>query len=77
MDLAVARLEDWMRRYYHKVDYDIGSSGVRDLTIRELREICEFELSELDSLIFHDSEPLRSWSPTAQARPSTWSCTRC
>jgi capreomycidine synthase len=58
MDLALARLEDWMRLYYHNVDYDIGSSGVRDLTMRELRDICGFELSELDSLIFHDSEPL-------------------
>lgn len=47
-----------MRSYYHNVDYDIGSSGVRDLTVAELREICGFELSELDSLIFHDSEPL-------------------
>ena len=58
MDLPVARLEDWMRRYYHNVDHDIGSSGVRDVTVAELREICGFELSDLDSIIFHDSEPL-------------------
>lgn len=58
MDLALARLEDWMRSYYHNVDHDIGSSGVRDLTMAELREICEFELTDLDRLIFHDSEPL-------------------
>lgn len=58
MDLAVARLEAWMRSYYHNVDYDIGSSGVRDLTVAELRALCGFELSELNSLIFHDSEPL-------------------
>lgn len=58
MDLAIARLEAWMRDYYHNVDYDIGSSGVRDLTVAELRSICGFDLSELDSLIFHDSEPL-------------------
>ncbi|TMR99700.1 capreomycidine synthase [Nonomuraea basaltis] len=45
-----------MRLYYHKVDHDIGSSGVRDLTIEELRTMCGFELSELDSMIFHDSE---------------------
>ena len=45
-----------MRSYYHNVDYDIGSSGVRDLTMAELREICGFDLSELDRLIFHDSE---------------------
>jgi capreomycidine synthase len=58
MDLAIARLEAWMRSYYHNVDYDIGSSGVRDLTVAELRSVCGFELSELDSLVFHDSEPL-------------------
>jgi capreomycidine synthase len=58
MNLAVAKLEAWMRSYYHNVDYDIGSSGVRDLTVAELRDICGFELSELDSLVFHDSEPL-------------------
>ncbi|MFD5461538.1 capreomycidine synthase [Kitasatospora sp. NPDC127059] len=56
--LPVAKLEDWMRRYYHEVDHDIGSSGVRDLTIAELRGICGFDLSELDPLILHDSEPL-------------------
>jgi capreomycidine synthase len=58
MDLPVARLEDWMRRYYHNVDYDIGSSGVRDLTVAELREVCGFDLAALGSLVFHDSEPL-------------------
>jgi capreomycidine synthase len=56
MNLAIARLEAWMRSYYHNVDYDIGSSGVRDLSMAELREICGFELAELDPLIFHDSE---------------------
>jgi capreomycidine synthase len=56
MDIALAKLEEWMRDYYHKVDYDIGSSGVRDLTIAELRALCGFELSELDPMIFHDSE---------------------
>ena len=56
MDIATAKLEAWMRDYYHKVDHDIGSSGVRDLTMAELRELCGFELSELDPMIFHDSE---------------------
>ncbi len=56
MRIAIAKLEAWMRDYYHKVDYDIGSSGVRDLTMLELRTICGFDMSELDSLIFHDSE---------------------
>jgi capreomycidine synthase len=56
MDIAIAKLEAWMRDYYHKVDHDIGSSGVRDLTIAEFRELCGFELSELDPMIFNDSE---------------------
>jgi capreomycidine synthase len=56
MQVAIARLEEWMRLYYHNVDHDIGSSGVRDVTIQELRTICGFELSELDSMVFHDSE---------------------
>lgn len=56
MDMVIAKLEAWMRDYYHKVDYDIGSSGVRDLTMAEFRALCGFELSELDSMIFHDSE---------------------
>lgn len=45
-----------MRRYYHAVDHDIGSSGVRDVTVAELRALCGFDLSELDGLVFHDSE---------------------
>ena len=56
MDIATARLEAWMRDYYHAVDHDIGSSGVRDLSMAEFRELCGFELAELDAMIFHDSE---------------------
>ncbi|MCH0563646.1 MULTISPECIES: capreomycidine synthase [unclassified Streptomyces] len=56
MGIAIAKLEAWMRDYYHKVDHDIGSSGVRDLSMAELRTLCGFELSELDSLVLHDSE---------------------
>jgi capreomycidine synthase len=56
MDIAIAQLEAWMRDYYHKVDHDIGSSGVRDLTMAELRALCGFELSDLDPMVFHDSE---------------------
>lgn len=55
-DIAIAELEAWMRDYYHGVDYDIGSSGVRDLTMRELRDICGFDLAELEPMVFHDSQ---------------------
>jgi capreomycidine synthase len=56
MDFAIARLEAWMRDYYHAVDHDIGSSGVRDLSMAQLRELCGFALSDLDTMVFHDSE---------------------
>jgi capreomycidine synthase len=56
MDIPVARLEAWMRSYYHAVEHDIGSSGVRDLTMAELCQICEIDLRELESMKFRDSE---------------------
>jgi capreomycidine synthase len=56
MKMGVARLEAWMRDYYHAVDYDIGSSGVRDLTLAELRAICGFDVVDLYSMVLHDSE---------------------
>lgn len=56
MELATARLEAWMRDYYHQVDYDIGSSGVRDLTMAEFADICGFSLTQLGPMVFHDSE---------------------
>jgi capreomycidine synthase len=56
MDIAVAHLEAWMRDYYHKVDHDIGSSGVRDLSMAEFRKLCGFDLAEFDPMVFHDSE---------------------
>ncbi|KHL08949.1 capreomycidine synthase [Mumia flava] len=58
MELPLAKLEEWMRLYYHAVDHDIGSSGVRDLTVGELCDVADFDLSELKALPFHDSEPL-------------------
>lgn len=45
-----------MRSYYHEVDYDIGSSGVRDLSMAELCDICDVDLSDLNNLMFRDSE---------------------
>jgi capreomycidine synthase len=56
VDIAVARLEAWMRSYYHAVDHDIGSSGVRDLSMAELCAICDVDLSDLNGLMFRDSE---------------------
>jgi len=56
MDIAIARLEAWMRSYYHEVDHDIGSSGVRDLSVAELCALCDLDLSDLSGLTLRDSE---------------------
>ncbi len=72
MDLAAARLEVWMRDYYHAVDLDIGSSGVRDLTVAELQELCGFTLAELDSMVLHDSESYGS-TRLREALAERWS----
>jgi capreomycidine synthase len=56
MDIAVARLESWMRSYYHVVDHDIGSSGVRDLSMAELCDLCDVDLTDLSKLMVRDSE---------------------
>lgn len=56
MEFAVARLEAWMRDHYHAVDHDIGSSGVRDLSVAEFGRWCGLNPAELDSMVFHDSE---------------------
>lgn len=55
-DIAVARLEEWMRRYYHAVEHDIGSSGVRDLSLAELCAVCDLDLGQLGAQVLHDSE---------------------
>lgn len=56
MDFAVAKLEAWMRSYYHTVDFDIGSSGVRDLSIEELCTLCDLDLLSLKDMPIRDSE---------------------
>ncbi|ASW54309.1 capreomycidine synthase [Plantactinospora sp. KBS50] len=56
MDIATAKLEAWMRDYYHNVDHDIGSSGVRDMSMAEFGALCGFDLAELNPMVFHDSE---------------------
>jgi len=52
----MAELEEWMRRYYHAVDHDIGSSGVRDLSMAELLSLCDTDLSGLTGMMLRDSE---------------------
>lgn len=56
-DLPLAALEEWMRRFYHTAEIDIGSSGVLDLTVDQLCALTGTELTELGPLPLHDSEP--------------------
>lgn len=58
MGLPPALLEGWMRDYYFAVDHDIGSSGVQEWSLAELRRMVGMELEELDALEFHDSQTL-------------------
>ncbi|MCH9652216.1 MAG: capreomycidine synthase [Deltaproteobacteria bacterium] len=58
MKFEQALLEDWMRKYYFEVDFDIGSSGVEDFSMAEIRGLLGIDLEELDDIVFHDSETL-------------------
>lgn len=58
MRLAPALLERWMRDYYFAVEHDIGSSGVQEWALAELRNVVGMELAELDALVLHDSQTL-------------------
>lgn len=58
MLLPPALLEDWMRDYYFEAEIDIGSSGVQDYSMSELRRLLGLSLEELDEIVFHDSRTL-------------------
>jgi capreomycidine synthase len=55
---APALLEEWMREYYFKTEFDIGSSGVQSFSLGEIRELLGITESELDNIVFDDSETL-------------------
>lgn len=55
---APALLEEWMRAYYFKAEFDIGSSGVQSFSLGEIREMVGITQSELDNIVFDDSETL-------------------
>jgi aspartate/methionine/tyrosine aminotransferase len=58
MRFESALLEEWMRQYYFSTDDDIGSSGVEDYSLAELRAIAGIDLAELDAIVFRDSTSL-------------------
>ncbi|MFD4638103.1 capreomycidine synthase [Lentzea sp. NPDC058436] len=55
MKFEPAPLEDWMRLYYFAVDDDIGSSGVEDYSLADLRALLGIGADELDAVVFRDS----------------------
>jgi aspartate/methionine/tyrosine aminotransferase len=71
MKVPLALLEDWMRQYYFAVDFDIGSSGVEDYSLAELRRILGIEWEHLDAIVFHDSQTLGG-SRLRQAIADRW-----
>jgi len=56
--LPPALLEDWMRDYYFEAEIDIGSSGVQDYSMTDLRRLLGISHEELDGIVFHDSRTL-------------------
>jgi capreomycidine synthase len=55
MDITRAHLEDWMRAYYFSAEIDIGSSGVQNFSMAELRDLVGFNLDDFDGVVFDDS----------------------
>ena len=55
MNITRAHLEDWMRAYYFSADIDIGSSGVQNFSMAELRDLVGFSLEDFDRVVFDDS----------------------
>jgi capreomycidine synthase len=53
-----ALLEEWMRLYYFAVDADIGSSGVSDSSLADVRALAGIGTDEMDAVVFHDSQTL-------------------
>ena len=46
-----ALLEAWMRLYYFAVDADIGSSGVSDYSMAEVRALAGIGVEEMDAIV--------------------------
>jgi capreomycidine synthase len=53
-----ALLEEWMRLYYFAVDADLGSSGVSDYSLAEVRALAGIGVEEMDAVVLHDSQTL-------------------
>lgn len=51
-------LEEWLRKYYFNCPIDIGSSGVRPISVAQLFNLCNSSLETLGELVLSDSETL-------------------
>lgn len=56
--LTLAPLEEWMRLYYFNCEIDLGSSGVQDFSLAEVRRLAGISVQDLDALVLQDSESL-------------------
>lgn len=71
MQMPPALLEDWMRDYYFATEIDIGSSGVEDYSMAEIRQLLGITWEDLDRIVFHDSQTLGG-SNLRQAIADRW-----
>jgi capreomycidine synthase len=55
MEILTAQLEQWMRDYYFSTDIDIGSSGVENFSMAELRSLIGLDTATIDKVAFNDS----------------------
>lgn len=55
MKVAPALLEEWLREYYFDTEIDIGSSGVQNFSLAELRQVVDITEKELNDVVFDDS----------------------
>jgi capreomycidine synthase len=64
-------LEEWMRHYYFSVEVDIGSSGVQNYSMAELRALTGFSHEDIDRIVLRDSESFGGAS-VRQALADRW-----
>jgi capreomycidine synthase len=55
MHIERALLEEWLRAYYFACEVDIGSSGVQNFSLAEVRHLTGLGLEDLDRVVFDDS----------------------
>lgn len=56
MHLQRALLEEWMRTFYFIARYDLGSSGIKNFSIKELFDLIGLTPNDLNNVVFDDSE---------------------